>query len=92
MTTTVLFVTAASTFIYILNGKSNNDLLIRNIEALADGETSGACSYCYNGGPGSTACSVSAGVDIGIGVTAGCSVNCISGYYSCCSLRCVCCR
>ncbi len=46
---------------------------------------------CYNGGIGSTQCSIDGGITIaGFGVSAACSVTCGSGYYACCGLRCVC--
>jgi len=47
--------------------------------------------FCYNGGPGSSSCSIDAGISIsGYGMTGGCSVSCQSGYYACCTLRCTC--
>ena len=46
---------------------------------------------CVEGGYGSQSCSIDAGVNIaGYGVTAGCSVSCINGYFSCCALTCRC--
>lgn len=77
------------------------DLSLMNIESLAgenddmdSGETGGGDSgwnICYNGGPGSTSCTIEAGVDaFGGGVSTGCQVSCESGYYACCGLRCTC--
>ncbi len=48
-------------------------------------------AYCHNGGPGSIHCSITGGISIlSYGITNGCEVTCIEGYYSCCSLRCLC--
>lgn len=63
------------------------DLSLMNIESLAgenddmdSGETGGGDSgwnICYNGGPGSTSCTIEAGVDaFGGGVSTGCQVSC----------------
>ena len=88
----VLVAAAVSAFVYVNNGRNSmDDLFNANVEALARNE-SGGCGHCYNGGPGSTSCSISAGVDVGLGISAGCSVSCGGGYYSCCSLRCICCQ
>lgn len=60
------------------------------IEVLEPNEVD-AFNYCYNGGEGSTSCSINAGIEIkGGGVTTGCSVSCEVGFYSCCRLRCTC--
>lgn len=69
-----------------------SDLTIKNIEALLS-PTEKDCTYCHNGGPGSTSCSIEAGIDLmGSGTSVGCSVSCKENYYSCCSLRCICCK
>ncbi len=55
------------------------------------GNGGGEKPYCYNGGPGSTSCSIEGGLDIlGVGVSASCSVSCMGGYYACCGIRCTC--
>lgn len=70
--------------------RTNNismSLYAQNLEALAAPES----KYCYNGGPGSSSCTIDGGIDIaGFGVSAACSVSCNSGYYACCTLRCTC--
>lgn len=45
---------------------------------------------CYSGGPGASYCHVNSGVNIGDGVTGGCSVTCTAGYYACCGIKCEC--
>lgn len=74
-----------------INANSNSvvslSLLEQNLEVLARGES----PFCYNGGEGSSSCSIDGGLDIaGYGVTAGCSVSCQDSYYACCTLRCRC--
>lgn len=64
------------------------------IYAMSDGNTakpaSANATFCYNGGVGAASCSIDAGITIGGGVSAACSVSCREGYYACCSLRCRC--
>ncbi|GAB6008827.1 NVEALA domain-containing protein [Dysgonomonas reticulitermitis] len=66
-------------------------LALANVEALAQSETNNN-PYCHNGGVGATSCAISSGITIVIlgGVTKGCTVTCITGYYACCSIRCTC--
>jgi hypothetical protein len=68
----------------------NEDLTVKNIEALAfgwaeglspDTPAEGNCSC--SGGEGATACSCSSGI---ASVTSSCSVSCGSGYYACCNV------
>lgn len=67
-----------------------------NVEALTSGEVPGGGNTpglitCYNGGPGSSQCSIDGGINIvGSGVSAACSVTCRAGYYACCGIRCTC--
>lgn len=75
--------------------QEENALLLTSVEALSaegDAASSGNFNpYCYNGGTGSTSCSIEGGITIlGYGVSAGCSVSCGSGYYACCGLKCTC--
>lgn len=66
-----------------------SDLLLSNVEVIA--QTESGSPYCHNGGPGSNACSIDGGIEImGQGVSASCSVQCNTGYYACCGLRCTC--
>ena len=82
----------------VLNSNRPYDLNMTTIAAISgeddsdDGESSGGGGgFCYSGGVGSGSCSIDAGTDIlGSGISGGCSVSCNSGYYACCSLRCVC--
>lgn len=81
-----------STYVGNLDNSLNffDDLLLSNLETLAQSE-SGSNPKCYNGGPGSNACSIDGGIDImGQGISASCSVQCNTGYYACCGLRCTC--
>lgn len=59
---------------------------ISQIETLSKSET----PECHSGGIGAISCSISAGIQFDLGVSGGCSVTCISGYYACCNLRCEC--
>ena len=65
-----------------------------NLIALTTGEQPGggnSSTYCYNGGAGSSSCSIDGGINIlGYGVSAACSVSCNNGYYACCGIRCTC--
>lgn len=71
-------------------GVDESDLLLANIETLADVDEAWN-PVCYNGGPGSTSCSIGAGISIGQGGVSGdCSVSCQDGYYACCGIRCTC--
>ena len=45
---------------------------------------------CFNGGLHSTACTISPGIVFADGVSGGCSVNCVEGYFACCALGCKC--
>jgi hypothetical protein len=84
----VLAITALTAFNVSINTQEDglSNISLNDVEALA-----GESGYCENGGKGSTSCSIAAGVEIaGGGVTSGCSVSCTSGYYACCTLRCVC--
>ena len=87
----IVVIALAVAFNVSLNtGKTNNAslLALANVEALASESSK---PFCYAGGTGSSSCSIDAGVTIaGYGVAGGCSVSCNSGYYACCSLRCVC--
>ena len=57
------------------------------LEALTEAES----HTCWNGGPGASACSISAGITIlGQGVTTGCTVTCNTSYYACCGIHCIC--
>lgn len=49
-----------------------------------------ASTTCYSGGRGASSCSIQAGITIGGGISAGCSVTCLPGYYACCGLKCTC--
>ena len=66
---------------------NSNAILSINVEALTKDPEE---KPCFNGGPGATQCSISAGITLKLGVTAGCSVTCSSGYYACCSYHCTC--
>ena len=71
------------------NVAGESDLLLADIETLASDEAWNP--YCYNGGEGSTSCSIEGGLSIlEYGVSAGCSVSCEDGYYACCGIRCTC--
>ena len=71
-------------------GVDESDLLLANIETLADVDEAWN-PYCLHGGTGSTSCSIEAGVSIlEFGVSEGCSVSCKDGYYACCGIRCTC--
>lgn len=71
-------------------GVDESDLLLANIETLADVDEAWN-PVCYNGGPGSKSCSIGAGISIGqAGMSGNCSVSCQDGYYSCCGIRCTC--
>lgn len=73
--------------LFILTNPTNY-FLFENINALAAVQEA---KSCYSGGAGSSACSIEAGIEImGVGVSAGCSIQCKDGYYSCCSIRCTC--
>lgn len=63
------------------------DSLESNQSALAISQDS---VICISGGPGASSCQVLPGMQIGEGVTVGCSVNCISGYFACCGIKCEC--
>lgn len=64
-------------------------LLNENIDALTSGEDLNP--FCYNGGRGAVYCSIDGGINVfGYGVSASCSVACVSGYYACCGIRCTC--
>lgn len=78
---------------WYMKGKINSSptawiaLPLDNVVSLTNAESSG----CYSGGYGASSCSINAGTDIvGFGVSAGCSVSCISGYYACCNINCAC--
>ena len=98
----VSFVTGYTTYNSVQTNTKLADLSLMNIESLAGenddyssntsgGEADGGWNICYNGGPGSTSCSIEVGVDaFGGGVSTGCQVSCESGYYACCGLRCTC--
>lgn len=45
---------------------------------------------CYNGGYDASHCSIDAGIDVGVGISAKCDVTCVAGTYACCGLRCIC--
>lgn len=71
---------------------NNNIMMLEDVESLSNDEHSG----CLSGGPGSTACSIGAGVGVrsasanDVGVDYNCSVSCQEGYYACCGIRCTC--
>lgn len=63
-----------------------------NAKMLNDTDDRTVCENCYNGGIGSTSCSVEGGIEIvGFGTTASCSVTCADGFFACCSIKCICC-
>ena len=67
--------------------KSLDTSIWDNAELLASGEA----PACYNGGVGASSCSIESGIDVfGLGISSKCEVTCISGYYACCGLRCIC--
>lgn len=77
------------------NDMSEEDLLlVEDVLALSDPKPKRKVvsdRSCYNGGPGSTSCSIEAGIQIaGYGVSGGGSVSCESGMYACCGLSCTC--
>ena len=64
-----------------------SSMTLLNVEAISSDEN----PFCYNGGEGSSGCSISGGITIlSYGVSAQCSVTCNSGYYACCGVRCTC--
>lgn len=72
---------------FVSNRFNKNSIFFQNVDLLAENEG----SDCYSGGPGSSNCTIEAGVKfLGIEIKVGCSVTCGEGYYACCGLRCVC--
>lgn len=70
---------------------NNSNLRLANIELLAYAENTPKNPYCYNGGIGSSSCSIGGGLEIlGFGVSTECSVSCVDGFYACCGIRCTC--
>lgn len=79
---------------------SQSDLLMQNIEALANDEagadSNGILERCLSGGKGAIACSHhgSIGVEVvgtGGSVEVNCSITCDKGYYACCKASGCCC-
>ena len=69
-------------------GVDESDLLLANIETLADVDEAWN-PVCYNGGPGSTSCSIGAGISIGQGGVSGDrSVPLHDRYNERCRIRC----
>lgn len=80
---------------YTAANMSEEDLLLaEDVLALSDAKPKRKVtsdSSCITGGPGSTSCSIEAGIEIlGCGVSVGGSVSCSSGKYACCGLGCNC--
>ena len=83
----VSFVTGYTTYNSVQTNTKLANLSLMNIESLAGenddyssntsgGEADGGWNICYNGGPGSTSCSIEAGIDIkGGGVSTSCTVS-----------------
>lgn len=84
---------AASAAVAISTGRTGTAeqmLFEANVEVLMRDESESVVG-CISGGPGSTECSIGAGIEIvGVGVTFECSVACSGNYYACCGLGCYC--
>ena len=84
---TICAVAISLSAVLVSNSFNNQPILFQNVDLLAESEG----SDCYSGGPGSSNCTIEAGVKfLGIEIKVGCSVTCGEGYYACCGLRCVC--
>lgn len=75
--------------VLVFKDGSQSSVFSMNVELLTANE--GGSNPCHSGGPGATQCSINAGTTIvGVGISAGCSVTCSSGYYACCGIHCTC--
>ena len=92
-----IFVSLVITNLITSNNKLNPNFSLSDVINInqAHAESGVGCSggtaiYCYNGGCGSSSCSIDAGISIlGCGVTTGGSVTASSdNYFACCTLRC----
>lgn len=80
---------ATNAVIYSIEQPDGQDTVVTVIEETVIEIQPAGCLY---GGPGTSSCQISNGVDIGGGISVGCAVTCNEGYYSCCSsagCRCV---
>jgi hypothetical protein len=89
----VVAIAAVAAWNVNLNSQDNelSNVYLANVEALANGESTPINPSCWNGGVGSSSCSIDGGIQInGYGVSSSCSVSCTAGYYACCGIRCTC--
>lgn len=69
----------------------SSDLIIEEVEALADNENVSPIEKnpCKKGGPGYSECSID-GFFSFEGMGGNCSVSCVEGWYACCGVSCTC--
>jgi len=91
----VVALCVANLSLYAMDRVSWNDYYLSEIsDFFEEGEEEEyamfAAMNCFSGGPGTSHCSIDGGIDVGDGISSGCSVTCKSGYYACCGVGCKC--